>query len=166
MLPVGTDGIVVRPARADEHRLLSDLALRSKGHWGYGVEFLELCRAELTYSAERCGSGTVFVAEGGGRVLGFHALAGAPPSGELEALFVDPAHIGAGLGGRLLHHALDEAARRGFRRLVLDADPYAEPFYLHHGAHREGVVDSGTLPGRTLPHLSFDLHGKAVQTEV
>ncbi|MEE8490728.1 MAG: hypothetical protein V3S60_03740 [Acidimicrobiia bacterium] len=37
--------ISIRPARRDELDLLSDLALRSKGFWGYDDDFLEACRA-------------------------------------------------------------------------------------------------------------------------
>jgi len=38
---------------------------------------------------------------------------------------------------------------------MLDADPDAEPFYLHHGARRIGEVPSGSIPGRMLPRLAF-----------
>ena len=31
----------LRPGRKGEARLLSDLALRSKGHWGYDQAFLD-----------------------------------------------------------------------------------------------------------------------------
>lgn len=44
---------LIRPARAGEARLLSELALRSKAHWGYSKEFLEAVRAELSYSEKQ-----------------------------------------------------------------------------------------------------------------
>jgi hypothetical protein len=47
-----THGVLIRPARPDECELLSELALRSKGCWGYDAEFLEACRAELTLVPE------------------------------------------------------------------------------------------------------------------
>ena len=50
--------LLFRIARADEHEEMSSLALRSKSHWGYSAEFLQACRAELTYDASTCGSGT------------------------------------------------------------------------------------------------------------
>ncbi|MHB1596277.1 MAG: hypothetical protein ACYCU3_19125 [Streptosporangiaceae bacterium] len=43
--------VAFRPARPDEVGLLGDLALRSKGHWGYDREFLDACRSELAFRA-------------------------------------------------------------------------------------------------------------------
>ncbi|MGN0063985.1 MAG: GNAT family N-acetyltransferase [Nocardioides sp.] len=150
----------IRPARADEHAAVSALALASKGHWGYSAEFLEACRVELTYDAETCASGRMWVAEADDALAGFVLLEGEPPAGELAALFVDPAAIGTGVGGLLLRHALHEAAVRGFTRLSLDADPGAEAFYLHHGAVRTGESPSGSVPGRVLPRLEISAAGR------
>lgn len=136
---------------------MSDLALRSKGHWNYSAEFLELCRDELTYTADKCGSGDVVVAEEDSHVLGFAAIDGTPPDGELEALFVDIGAMGRGVGGGLLRHVLKLARSRGFTSLTLQADPGAEPFYTHHGAMRVGEAPSGSIPGRMLPELTFCL---------
>lgn len=154
---------LLRPARPEDAALVSELALRSKAHWGYDAAFLEACRAELTWTAEQCGSGDVVLAERDGRVVGFYALGlgAAPDRGELDACFVEPAVIGSGVGGVLLRGALAEARRRGWRRLALDADPGAEGFYLRHGARRVGEVPSGSVPGRLLPRLEFVLSGSA-----
>ena len=143
---------VVRPARPDEAALVSDLALRSKGHWGYDAAFLEACREELTVSPQWCEAGTVLVADDGS-VLGFVAIAGEPPDGELAHLFVEPAAMGRGLGGLLTRAALDLAADLGMRRLHLDADPHAEAFYRRVGAERVGESPSGSIPGRVLPAM-------------
>lgn len=153
----GMVDLLLRTARPDEHEELSSLALRSKAHWGYSARFLEGCRAELTYDAATCGSGMMWVATMGTTTAGFSLIQGEPPTGELAALFVDPSMIGTGCGRLLLAHTLDCALYRGFTRLVLDADPGAEPFYLHCGARRIGRSPSGSIPGRELPHLEFTL---------
>ncbi|MGI5472915.1 hypothetical protein [Streptomyces sp. CA-132043] len=44
-------GVLIRPAFATEAETLSDLALRSKAHWGYDTAFLGACRDELTVGA-------------------------------------------------------------------------------------------------------------------
>lgn len=147
--------MLVRDARADEAGLLSDLALRSKGHWGYDPEFLEKCRDELTLRPDDLVEGRAAVAQNGDRVLGFYTLAGDPPDGELACLFVEPDAIGTGVGRRLWEHAVDTARRSGFRRLTIDSDPFAEPFYLRMGAVRTGTVPSGSVPGRELPRLVY-----------
>jgi GNAT superfamily N-acetyltransferase len=81
---------------------------------------------------------------------------GAPPIGEIGALFVEPGVMGAGVGRVLWAHAVAAARAAGFVRLRIDADPGAEGFYLRMGARRCGDSPSGSVPGRTLPRLEFD----------
>jgi GNAT superfamily N-acetyltransferase len=147
----------VRPGRRDEARLLSDLALRSKGHWGYDQAFLDACRAELTLTPQDVEVQRVTVAERDGHLVGFYALAGEPPEGTLEDLFVEPEHIGTGVGRLLWEHAIEVARTLGFERVTLEADPGAEPFYLALGARRCGSVPSGSIPGRLIPLLEFSI---------
>lgn len=147
----------IRAGRRHEARLLSELALRSKGHWGYDPAFLQACRAELTLTPEQIESRRVAVAERDGRIVGFSALAGQPPSGTLENLFVEPDHIGTGVGRALWQHAVEVAGGLGFEHLTLEADPGAEPFYLAMGARRRGVVPSGSIAGRVIPLLEYEI---------
>ena len=78
---------------------------------------------------------------------------------ELDALFVDPPFIGGGIGGMLLGEVLATARERGIQLIGLDADPGAAPFYARYGARTVGVTPSGSIPGRELPRLEFDLRG-------
>ncbi|WP_406198688.1 GNAT family N-acetyltransferase [Kitasatospora sp. NBC_01560] len=147
----------IRPARPDEAEPLSSLALRSKGHWGYDEAFLAACREELTLDAAGIERGRTAVAEDGDRVLGFVTLVGVPPQGELGMLFVEPDAIGRGVGRLLVEDLRGRAAALGFRRLTIDADPNAEPFYLAMGAKRIGSAPSESIPGRELPLLALDI---------
>lgn len=149
--------VLIRRPRATEAREISALALRSKGYWGYDQAFLDDCRAELTYSAEDCDSGDLFVAESDEGLIGMGAVRGSATVGELSALFVDPTGIGHGVGGALLRHAMELARSRGIQRLLLDADPHAEPFYAHHGARKIGEVASASIPGRRLPRMELQV---------
>ncbi|GAA2125752.1 GNAT family N-acetyltransferase [Glycomyces algeriensis] len=152
--------IEFRSARADEAPLITELALRSKAHWGYDPHFMHAIRDELTYSPEMCASGTLVVAERAGRLLGFYRLVEGVPESRLESLFVDPPAIGIGVGRALLERALHAAEALGARSVTLEADPYAEPFYARFGAVRIGETPSGSVPGRVLPHMRFDLPGR------
>jgi hypothetical protein len=60
----------LRAGRGDEARLLSELALRSKGHWGYDQAFLDACRAELTLTPRDIETHQVIVAERDGQLVG------------------------------------------------------------------------------------------------
>lgn len=137
--------------------MLGELALRSKAHWGYDRGFLDACRAELTFRPEEVALRRIVVAESAGRVLGFYSLDGEPPNGELGNMWVEPEWIGRGVGRRLWAHAIETARGTGFQILRIDADPFAEGFYLAMGAVRIGERPSGSIPGRTLPLLEVRL---------
>jgi N-acetylglutamate synthase-like GNAT family acetyltransferase len=142
--------VIVRSAQPGEEAVLTELAVRSKGHWGHDAAFLERARAELTVRPEHLERWIVRVAERDRTVVGFAAVdAGA---GELEMLFVDPAAIGTGAGRVLLQDALARAREAGLEHLLIESDPDAEPFYRSQGAEPRGTrVSSST--GRELPLL-------------
>ncbi|MDR3033848.1 MAG: GNAT family N-acetyltransferase [Kitasatospora sp.] len=143
----------VRAGREDEAGTLTELALRSKAYWGYDEAFMAACREELTMLAPEIESRRTAVAERDGRIVGFCTLEGNPPEGVLGMLFVEPDAMGQGVGRLLYEHVSGTAHRLGFTRFTIDADPYAEPFYLAMGAVRIGGTPSGSIPGRVLPLL-------------
>ncbi|MGA5823836.1 GNAT family N-acetyltransferase [Kitasatospora sp. NPDC094028] len=147
----------IRPARPGEAGRLTDLALRSKAHWGYDEAFMAACREELTVDAAAIERSFVEVAEEDGRLLGFAVLTAVPPGGALDLMFVDPPAIGRGVGRALFEHVRARAVALGLRRFTIDSDPNAERFYLAMGAARVGATPSGSIPGRELPLLVVEL---------
>ena len=133
----------LRAARPEEAELLSELALRSKAHWGYSEAFLAACREALRVRPGEVDRRRVLVVERAGDLLGMATLEGEPPNGELGLLFVEPHAIGTGLGRLLYSRVLEKAGRLGFTRLTVESDPHAEAFYLAMGAERHGVSDEG-----------------------
>lgn len=151
---------MIRWARSEEARLLSDLALRSKAHWGYSAEFIEQCRDELSYSEEqlRAEHMRFFVIESDRRVAGFYALQRLSATEiELEAMFVEPGSIGQGFGRLLIEHAKSVASAMGAKQLIVQSDPYAEHFYVAAGGVVTGTRESASIPGRYLPTLAIEL---------
>ncbi|MEW2313292.1 GNAT family N-acetyltransferase [Streptomyces sp. NPDC006864] len=142
--------ISIRPAAPEEASLLSDLALRSKAHWGYDAGFLASCRDELTLKEGELAHRRTTVAERDGSVVGFTTLEGEPPQAVLGMMFVDPDAIGQGIGRLLFTHVVETAQALGFTQLTIDADPNAEPFYEAMGGVLAGRVPSVSIPGRTL----------------
>ncbi|GGN60194.1 N-acetyltransferase [Actinoplanes lobatus] len=149
--------IVMRLARVEEAGALTELALRSKAHWGYDELFLKACRDELTLSPGEISSRRTSVAEIDGRIAGFYTLDGQPPEGELGNLWIDPKHLRRGIGRSLWQHAMGVARELGFAAILIDADPNAEGFYLGMGATTVGTTPSTSIPGRVLPRMRFDL---------
>ncbi|MBI1238891.1 MAG: GNAT family N-acetyltransferase [Alphaproteobacteria bacterium] len=145
--------VTLRPARTSDSAALSDLAMRSKAHWGYDAAFLEACRAELTITPERIEAEQMTVAEERGALVGMIALAAEGAEGEIEDFFVSPEAIGQGIGRRLMEHALSQARAAGLARIGVDADPNAEAIYVRFGFVRIGLSLSASIPGRMLPRL-------------
>ena len=150
----------LRPAEPAEASLLSALAYRSKAQLGYSDEFMDACRAELTYSADQIERSdfTFVVAEKEGNVIGFYALEQVRTNAfELEALFVEPGHTGQGIGSALLRHAVRVARAAGGRALTIQSDSYVIDFYRSAGAVDSGQRESASIPGRYLPVLTIAL---------
>ncbi|MFD8774450.1 GNAT family N-acetyltransferase [Streptomyces sp. NPDC059916] len=151
--------VSIRPAQPGEASFLSDLALRSKAHWGYDAEFLASCREELTLKDAELAERRTAVAERDGSVVGFVTLEGAPPQGVLGMMFVEPRAIGEGIGRLLFTHAVETAEALGFAQFSIDADPNAEPFYEAMGGVIVSRVPSGSIPGRTLTQYLRSIPG-------
>ena len=80
-----------------------------------------------------------------------------PDTLDLDKLFVEPQQIRTGVGRVLMAHAIDEARRRGAKRLTILSDPYAAGFYERNGARRIGEAPSDAIPGRSVPLYEIKL---------
>jgi len=144
-----------RRAESSESAQLTDLAHRSKRHWGYPEAWITLWRDSLTLSPSFIRSKPVFLATRGGRVVGVYALLPEGGECELEHFWLDPEFMGRGIGTRLLRHAIETARDLNASRLTILSDPNAEGFYLRMGARRVGSRPS-TPAGRRLPLLIME----------
>ena len=154
----------IREAHPSEAGILTELALRAKGHWGYDKEFLRDCRDDLTLTPEFIHTSPVFILEAQGRVAGFYSLSAQGSEVELLHLFVEPWAIGRGLGKVLFQHAIATARAYNFERVLIGSDPFALGFYEAMGAQRIGEVSSSVRPGRMLPLLHYPLLSSRADT--
>jgi len=146
--------IAVRDAVPGDADFLSELAMRSKAHWGYSRSFMEACRQELSVDPARILDEACLyrVAVEDESIVGFYALERVSDSDfELDALFVEPACIGRGIGRLMVADAAAAAVEKSARRIIIQGDPNAEDFYLAVGASRAGMRESRSVPGRFLP---------------
>ncbi len=144
----------IRNAAPNEAACISALALRSKAHWGYSRDFMKSCEDELTYQPDQLTDAKFHfvVALQNSAIVGFYALeAMSERQFELGALFVEPEHIGRGIGRTLMQHALKNVAAKAGESLLIQGDPNAEHFYLAAGAKLVATRESGSIPGRFLP---------------
>lgn len=115
------------------------------------------CREELTLTPDDLERDPVIVAESGGTAIGVAQVSMDDDGCFLEKLFVEPDIIGSGAGGRLFDWAVEAARGLGAQQMIIESDPGAEGFYLAQGARRAGEAPSGSVPGRVLPRLVYDL---------
>jgi len=150
--------LTIRPARVEDADLLTDLVLRSKQSNGYDDAFMAACVAELAVTPQVLEEEQYWVAEDDG-LAGCAALLTDPSgkSGEVTAFFTDPARKRQGIGRKLWERFADAARSAGVKTLRLDADPAAVPFYQAIGFEVVGEVPSGSIPGRSLPHMTRTL---------
>jgi len=157
--------IQIREAQKNEASSLSNLAMRSKAYWGYSDDFMEACRKELLVTNDMIVNSSNYyaVVEDQGEIVGFYSLYDVADSNvELGLLFVDPGHIGSGIGRMLVEHAKNHATVIGGVTLHFQGDPNAEGFYRAVGATLTGQRESSSIPGRFLPTFSISLVGEDV----
>ncbi len=70
------DTLTLRPGLPSEASTLSELAMRSKGFWGYDEDFLTACREDLTVLPSECDGRRLVVAVVGGIVVGYIRVGG------------------------------------------------------------------------------------------
>jgi len=163
-----SQSIKVRDALSKEAEFLSALALRSKAHWGYSENMLSSFAAELTIQPQQINSDEFeyVVAENSSAVIGFYAIVKESSTlFELEALFIDPEHIGQGIGRLLMQHAVASVRKKGGEILVIQGDPNAEAFYLAAGGKQTGDRESESIPGRFLPLFEIDVQHSTVDVD-
>jgi GNAT superfamily N-acetyltransferase len=138
---------VIRDARVDEQRSLIELQRRASMHWDAYREQLAAHPDAIELPVDQITDGLVRVAERDADVVGFAVLF-KPVEGscELDGLFVEPAHMGAGVGRALVEDAIRIARDRGATRIDVVANLEAVPFY-----ERVGFTGAAEVPTRFGP---------------
>ncbi len=143
--------IELRPANCKEIARLWDLRTRAVAHActaHYSAPILAAWLAAPAPDSLRrlAEQGGAIVAEEGDALLGYAALVA--DSGEVDAVFVEPAQHGRGIGAVLMAAIEDMARAAGHTRLFLSASLNALPFYQRAGftavreelyLHRSGI---------------------------
>jgi GNAT superfamily N-acetyltransferase len=147
--------VLIRRGSAADGERLKEIAIASKGHWGYEPQRVREWADRGDFAGETLERLALFVAEVGGRTV---AWASVEPRGDaawLADLWVEPAWIGKGIGTRLFRCAAEHARETGAHVLEWEAEPNALGFYEKMGARR--LRDSSSEWGRMLSVMGVDL---------
>jgi ribosomal protein S18 acetylase RimI-like enzyme len=145
----------VRPALPGESQELCELALASKGSWGYSEAQLAAWADDLHISPESIVAEPTFVLQDESRIAGVVQINTKVVPWSIEHLWVHPSSGRRGIGRQLVEQALRYSRERGQGELQVDSDPHAEQFYLKQGARKVGEVAAPIegQPNRVRPRL-------------
>jgi GNAT superfamily N-acetyltransferase len=147
---------VIRRGSAADGGRLKEIAIASKGHWGYEPERVREWADRGDFGRETLERLALFIAEAGGRTVAWASVEARGETAWLADLWVEPAWIGKGIGTRLFRRAAEHARQTGAAVLEWEAEPNALGFYEKMGARR--LRDSSTSEwGRTLSVMGVDL---------
>jgi putative acetyltransferase len=153
--PARTDIVTIRTQRIDERAEVRDVITRSFGR----VVVADL--AEALQDAPAGVDGLSFVAELGGQLIGHVQLSKSwldAPKRLVEVLVLSPLGVvpefqRRGIGGRLVNHALREAARMGAPMVFLEGSPHYYQRFGFETASRRGF----TAPSVRIPDAAFQV---------
>ena len=153
--PARTDIVTIRTQRIDERAEARDVITRSFGR----VVVADL--AEALQDAPAGVDGLSFVAELGGYLIGHVQLSKSwldAPKRLVEVLVLSPLGVvpefqRRGIGGRLVNHALREAARMGAPMIFLEGSPHYYQRFGFETASRRGF----TAPSVRIPDAAFQV---------
>lgn len=141
----------IERANNQDHTVLTEIMRKSKAVWGYEQKQLQQWEDELTVSQEYINQNPTFKLSIDKKVIGFYAYRNQGQNIKLDSLFIDPKNIGKGFGKILLKHFLDNVQLTNTsKKVILDADPNAEKFYLKNNFKTIGLQKT-SIKDRFMP---------------
>ena len=152
--------MIIRRAHLKDAPALTALVLASKQSNGYDDAFMAACADELSVTPQDIADQEIWVAEQT-EPMGCVALIREVTIGTISTFFIHPDHKRKGIGRALWQKVEEIAKAERLTLLKLDADPEAVPFYEALGFTTVSEAPSGSIPGRMLPHMQFEVLPKA-----
>ena len=145
---------IIRASPVDSPTL-KEIAILSKGYWGYSEQLMSKWAQSPIISPESITAACVYKAMVEGTTAGWYRLWDGAKTALLDDLWVLPDFIGQGIGRQLFQHSVNQARKNGALAMELDADPNAAPFYEHMGCYKIGEKMSEWQ--RMIPRMRFEL---------
>ncbi|MBA5629639.1 GNAT family N-acetyltransferase [Moheibacter lacus] len=113
---------------------LSAVAIRSKRHWGYSKEAMELWNQNLTITEDFLNAHTVIKATLEDEIVGFFALEEIKPTTRIAQYWIDTPYMRKGYGSVMYDYLRDYLKKRNVEKVTLVLDPNGIAFFEKKGA--------------------------------
>ncbi|MFL5798059.1 MAG: GNAT family N-acetyltransferase [Actinomycetota bacterium] len=164
----------IRPANPSDAEAVAAVHVHG-WQWGYrglipdgildGLDVSERADRWRTIMTSEDRTASVYLAERGGRVVGFVSCGPArelnaddESTGEVYAIYQEPDVAGTGVGRALFRRAVEDLWNRGFDRAVLwvlETNALARRFYEREGWHTDGATKTENFQGFALHELRY-----------
>lgn len=128
------EDMIFETATADDIEELSAVAIRSKRHWGYSKEAMELWNQNLTITEDFINSHTVIKATLEDEIVGFFALEEIKPTTRIAQYWVDTPFMRKGYGSVMYDYLRNYLKNRNVEKVTLVMDPNGMAFFEKKGA--------------------------------
>lgn len=128
------EDMIFEIATVEDAEDLSAVAVRSKRHWGYSKEAMELWNQNLTITEDFLNSHTVIKATLEDEIVGFFALEEIQPVTRIAQYWIDTPYMRKGYGTVMYNYLRDYLKKRDVERVTLVLDPNGMSFFERKGA--------------------------------
>ncbi|PZR19793.1 MAG: GNAT family N-acetyltransferase [Flavobacterium psychrophilum] len=150
--------MTIEKANSNDHEVLTDITKKSKAYWGYSANQIEAWSNLLTITETYIENKSVYKLVIDNEIAGYYAFFSEDDQTiKLDNLFILPKYIGKGFGKMLMNDLFLKAKTTAANRILLDAEPYAEKFYVKLGFVKIGKIET-SIRDRYLPVMELNIH--------
>lgn len=147
--------MLIEKANNKDAEKITELTLRSKSHWNYSKQQIEIWRDDLTITEDYILEKEVYKLTDRNKLIGYYSYFKLNEVDvKLENLFIEPRFIGQGFGKTLMTDFIQRIKKTKFKRIVLDSDPNAKKFYEQIGFREIGKLKT-LIKDRFLPMMEM-----------
>lgn len=150
--------MTIKKAIPNDHKILTEITKKSKAHWGYSDEQIEIWSEFLTVSKEYIETKSVYNLIVDNKIIGYYSFFHESENTiKLDNLFVLPEFIGKGFGIVLMQDFLIRSVSSNAKKIVLNSEPNAEDFYIKFGFVKVGQIET-SIKDRYLPIMELEIN--------
>jgi len=147
--------MIIEKAIPEDHQLLTEITKKSKAYWNYSEDLLLAWDEALTITQDYLNTHPVYKLVIDEKTVGYYSYQIEEQAIKLDNLFLLPQYIGKGMGRYLMNDFLNRIQKLNYQRIYLDAEPYAEGFYIKHGFKTISSFETA-IKGRFMPVMELE----------